>query len=567
MSSTKHNRRPLYIPFSGPMLLESSLLNKGSAFDDEERKQFNLEGMLPSKIETIEEQAVRSYKQYCGYNTDIERHIFLRNLQDINQTLFFYVLEQHLEEMMPIIYTPTVGEACQVFSQSYRRKHGMFVSYEDRDRLHDILQNVTKPKVKIIVVTDGERILGLGDLGIGGMAIPIGKLSLYTACGGISPAYTLAVTLDVGCNNPSLLNDPLYMGWRHARITGEPYYEFIDKFIEAVRVRWPDVLLQFEDFAQPNAQPLLDRYRDELCCFNDDIQGTAAVVSASLLAACRSRGVKLSEQTLLFAGAGSAGCGIAAQLVDHMVREGVSAKYARSRIVMLSAHGLLTTEQEGLQSFQLPFAKTADEVVALFGSAKAADIDLLSAVRAVKPSILIGVSGAAGIFTQDVVQTMTALCENPVILPLSNPTSRIEGRPEDILQWSDGKALVATGSPFDPVAYNGQTFPIVQCNNCYIFPGLGLGVIAAKASRITQNMIMASSEALASCSPMINNADKPLLPPLAQIQDVSKTIALAVYRQAIEDGVTMPVPDYVIEQKIKANFWRPEYRTYRRISF
>lgn len=342
MELEHESKRPLYIPYAGPILLEFPLLNKGSAFSEEERSTFNLHGLLPEAVETIEEQVERAYRQYLDFKNDNDKHIYLRNIQDTNETLFYRLLESHLTEMMPIIYTPTVGEACEHFSDIYRRARGLFISYPNRANIDDMLQNATKQNVKVIVVTDGERILGLGDQGIGGMGIPIGKLSLYTACGGISPAYTLPVVLDVGTNNPQRLNDPLYMGWRHPRITGDEYNEFVDEFIQAVKRRWPNVLLQFEDFAQKNAMPLLNRYRDELCCFNDDIQGTAAVTLGSLIAASRAAGRQLKDQTVAFLGAGSAGCGIAEQIIAQMKSEGLSDEQARARIFMVDRFGLLT---------------------------------------------------------------------------------------------------------------------------------------------------------------------------------------------------------------------------------
>ncbi len=358
---TETAKRPLYVPHAGPSLLEMPLLNKGSAFSTQERIDFNLQGLLPHNIETIEEQTERAYSQYNLCNTDLDRHIFLRSIQDNNETLFFRLLEEHLEEMMPIIYTPTVGQACQEFSKIYRTHRGLFISYPDRERIDDILRSATKNNVKIVVVTDSERILGLGDQGIGGMGIPIGKLSLYTACGGISPAYTLPVVLDVGTNNPDLLNDPMYMGWRHERVSGAQYEEFVDLFIQAIKRRWPNVLLQFEDFAQTNAMPLLERYKDELCCFNDDIQGTAAVAVGTLLAACKAKGEKLSEQTVTFVGAGSAGCGIAEQIIAAMQLEGLDEAQARRRIFMVDRWGLLTDDMSNLLDFQHRLAqKRAD---------------------------------------------------------------------------------------------------------------------------------------------------------------------------------------------------------------
>lgn len=562
-------KRPIYIPFAGPALLEAPLLNKGSAFTERERQQFNLEGLLPYKIETIEEQKARVYHQLCSFQTPIDKHIFLRNIQDTNETAYYRLVTDHLTEVMPLIYTPTVGLACQQFSKIYRRKRGLFISYPDRDRLDDMLQNATKQNVKVIVVTDGERILGLGDQGIGGMGIPIGKLALYTACGGISPAYTLPITLDVGTNNSALLDDPMYMGWRHPRITGEEYYAFVEEFIQAVKLRWPNVLLQFEDFAQEHATPLLNRYRNQICCFNDDIQGTAAVTLGTLIAACTAKGEKLSQQRIVFAGAGSAGCGIADQIVKQMMAEGVSYEEAHRRIFLISRDGLLQATSPGLFDFQRPFC-TPDEVIdswSLLHSPSTHAIGLLDVVSNVRPSILIGVSGQAGLFTKAVIETMQAHCERPIVLPLSNPNSRVEGQPVDILRWTAGKAMVATGSPFPAVDMGDQHYEIAQCNNSYIFPGVGLGVITAKATRITDSMMMAASQILAANSPLVTQGKGALLPPLDTIRDVSKVIAKAVILQAIADGVALPIPVELIEEKIEHNFWQPEYREYRRTSF
>ena len=558
-------RRPIYIPFAGPALLESALLNKGSAFTQRERQQFNLEGLLPYNIETIDEQEARLYQQLCSFHNPMDKHIYLRNIQDANETAYYRLVVDHLEEIMPLIYTPTVGQACQQFSKIYRRKRGLFIAWPDRDRIDDILQNATKHNVKVIVVTDGERILGLGDQGIGGMGIPIGKLCLYTACGGISPAYTLPVTLDVGTNNAALLDDPMYMGWRHPRISGDEYYEFVDLFIRAIKRRWPKVLLQFEDFALDHATPLLQRYRDQLCCFNDDIQGTAAVAVGTLLSACRAKGEKLSEQRIVFAGAGSAGCGIADQIVKQMVAEGLSVEAARSRIFLLSKDGLLHQSMKGLLEFQKSFA-VADECLKDWGVSPA-DIDLQRLVSFAKATVLIGVSGQAGLFTKAVIEGLLLSTPRPIVLPLSNPTSQVEAQPVDILRWTAGQALVATGSPFEPVDMGNKVVEIAQCNNSYIFPGLGLGVIASGAKKVTDNMMMAASSALANLAPVMSDPDGALLPRLSNIRQVSKQIAEVVFHQAVEDGVAMPIPLELVKSTIDNNFWEPEYREYRRTSF
>ncbi|MCI4235562.1 NAD-dependent malic enzyme [Dickeya dianthicola] len=559
------SKRPLYIPYAGPILLEFPLLNKGSAFTEAERAQFNLHGLLPEAVETIEEQAERAWRQYREFKNDMEKHVYLRNIQDTNETLFYRLLETHLSEMMPIIYTPTVGAACEHFSDIYRRARGLFISYPNREHIDDMLQNATKQNVKVIVVTDGERILGLGDQGIGGMGIPIGKLSLYTACGGISPAYTLPVVLDVGTNNPQLLNDPLYMGWRHPRITGDEYYEFVDEFIQAVKRRWPNVLLQFEDFAQNNAMPLLNRYRDEICSFNDDIQGTAAVALGSLIAASRAAGSQLRDQTVAFLGAGSAGCGIAEQIIAQMKSEGLSDEEARARVFMVDRFGLLTDKLPNLLDFQSKLVQKSDNLAKWDISSDA--ISLVDVMRNAKPTILIGVSGQPGLFTEEIIREMHRHCARPIVMPLSNPTSRVEARPEDIIRWTDGAALVATGSPFAPVQHKDKVYPIAQCNNSYIFPGIGLGVLACGAKRITDGMLMASSRALADCSPLASQGEGPLLPEVSTIQDVSKHIALEVAKAAQLQGVAEVTSEDTLVKAIGHNFWQPQYRTYKRTSF
>lgn len=559
------SKRPLYIPYAGNTLLELPLLNKGSAFTADERKNFNLHGLIPHVTETIEEQSQRSYQQYCAFNDAINKHIYLRNIQDTNETLFYHLIENHLTEMMPIIYTPTVGEACQRFSDIYRRHRGIFISYPDRDQIDDILHNVNRRNVKVIVITDGERILGLGDQGIGGMGIPIGKLSLYTACGGISPAYTLPITLDVGTNNQQLLNDPIYMGCAQPRISGEEYYNFVDTVIDAIQRRWPDALIQFEDFAQKNAMPLLEKYRNKICCFNDDIQGTAAVSVGSLIAASRAANKQLKDQTIAFLGAGSAGCGIAEQIIAQMIAEGLTDAEARKRVFMVDRFGLITENQPNLLDFQRKLAQQPEDV-AQWGNADEI-ISLLDVVQNAKPTVLIGVSGQPGLFTKEIIETLAENCDNPIVLPLSNPTSRVEAVPADIIEWTKGKALIATGSPFAPVNYQDRIYNISQCNNSYIFPGIGLGVIASGAKRVTDNMLMASSNALADCSPKLQDPNADLLPDLSQIQQISKVIAVKVAQAAMDDGVAPVMSLKDVQQKIDDNFWKPEYRQYHRVPF
>lgn len=557
-------RRPLYIPYAGPVLLEVPLLNKGSAFSERERREFNLEGLLPHCIETIEEQRDRSYKQFSELTSRMEKHIFLRGIQDTNETLYFSLLTRYLVEMLPLIYTPTVGEACQRFSQIYRRKRGLFIGYDDRDRIDRILRNATKKKVNVIVVTDGERILGLGDQGVGGMGIPIGKLAIYSACGGISPANTLPIMLDVGCDNEELINDPMYMGKRAPRVRGEAYFEFVDKFIKAVKDLWPDVLLQFEDFAQPTAMPLLKKYQDELCCFNDDIQGTAAVAAGTILAACAKKGEALVDQRICFVGAGSAGCGIAEHLVSHLRAEGLSEKEAKSRIFMVDRDGLLTTKMEGLRDFQSDLATNFESVSTWCDAAQ--QISLLSVIQIAKPTVLVGVSGQFGLFKEAQIRELAKQVERPIILPLSNPTSLAEATPEDVIEWTEGTAIVATGSPFEPVSYRGKTHQISQCNNSYIFPGIGLGVLASNARRVTEGMLIAASRALADSAPGSKAVGSPLLPKLEEIRELSRLIARRVGQQAMRDGVAAELTELDLEKAIDKVYWKPKYRRYERTS-
>ncbi len=554
----------MFIRQAGNTLLNTPLLNKGSAFSLEERKSFNLTGLLPANIESIDEQASRAYEQFSLFSSALDKHIYLRNIQDTNETLYYKLINQHIEEMMPIIYTPTVGDACQKFSQIYRRNRGLFLSYENQDDLEELLNNAPNTDVKVIVITDGERILGLGDQGIGGMGIPIGKLALYTACGGINPEHTLPIVLDVGTNNSALLSDPMYMGWRHARISGEPYYEFVDDCLKAIRQRWPDVLIQFEDFAQTNAMPLLTRYQDKFCCFNDDIQGTASVTVGTLLAAANVTGKKLSEQKVVFAGAGSAGCGIAEAVIAQMVSDGISETQARSQVFMVDRWGMLEQGMTGLLDFQQNLSQP-DSVRKGWGIQSNSEISLLDVIQRAKPDVLIGVTGVPGLFNQTVIEAMASTCERPVVMPLSNPTSRVEAKPADIITWTKGKAIVATGSPFADVMYQGKRYPISQCNNSYIFPGVGLGVISAKANRVTNEMLQQASISLAAMSPMLKGGNT-LLPPLSDIQMVSRKIAIEVAKKAVEQGKAIERTEERLLERIKEEFWQAQYCDYRRIA-
>lgn len=563
-TNTDNTKKPVSISFSGPTLLSMSLLNKGCAFSDGERQAFGLTGLLPRRHETLEQQVERAYVQYSSFDEPINKHIYLRATQDSNETLFYRLVEQHLEEMMPIIYTPVVGEACERFSEIYRRTRGLFIAYPDRHHIDEMLANVTKNNIKVIVVTDGSRILGLGDQGIGGMGIPIGKLSLYTACAGVSPAYTLPIMLDVGTNNHQLLEDPLYMGWHHKRIEQQEYDEFLDLFVTAIKKRWPEVLLQFEDFEQSKALPLLTRYRDQLCCFNDDIQGTASVTVGTLLAACKVKNTQLSQQKVVFVGAGAAGCGIAEQIVDQMCKEGLSEQQARSQIYMVGRYGLLTEDSPSLLDFQKELAQKQSNLSDWQYTEQYAP--LIDVLQFAKPTILIGVSGQPGLFTESVIKTMVQGCAQPIILPLSNPSRKIEATPQQLIEWTDGQAIIATGSPFDPIEYKGNSYIIPQCNNSYIFPGFGLAAIAGKITRISDEMMMVASEVLAQASPLATTGEGSLLPPLTEIAELSKKIAFEVAKLAQQQGFADQMTDHELSDAIENNFWLPEYREYKRVS-
>jgi len=558
--------KPIYISYAGPSLLDTPLLNKGSAFSPEERRTFNLIGLLPPVFESIEEQAERCYQQYSSFDEPINKHIYLRAVQDNNETLFYRLLSEHLSEMLPIIYTPTVGDACEHFSDIYRSARGIFVSYEERDYLDDILRSVTKDKVKVVVVTDGERVLGLGDQGIGGMGIAIGKLSLYTACGGISPAYTLPVVLDVGTNNETLLDDPMYMGMRHPRVKTDEYNAFVDQFIDALEERWPGVLIQFEDFAQPNAMPLLQRHRDRVCCFNDDIQGTAAITLGTLMAACKKKGQNLKDQRLIFVGAGSAGSGIAELIITAMVAEGLDDTQARSQVFMVDKDGLLVEGAEGLMDFQQRLMQPREAISNWKSSEDSRYPTLLDVVVNSGASVIIGASGVPGLFTEEVIKAMCHGNSQPIIFPLSNPSRQVEAHPSDVINWSEGKAIVATGSPFGNVEYEGRQFEISQCNNSYIFPGIGLGVIASKSSRVCDEMLMVASKTLADLSPSSVDPTAGILPPLTELAEISRKIAFAVGKVAQLKGYTLEMSDEDLRQKIERNFWTPDYRGYRRVA-
>ena len=542
----------------GFALLENPILNKGSAFSEEEREAYGLRGLLPPHVETIEEQAERAYAAYLECETDLHKHIYLRQLQDANEVLFYYLLQQHIEEMLPIIYTPTVGTACERFSSIYRRARGLFISYHHKGKIREVLANRPNREVDVIVVSDGERILGLGDQGAGGMGIPIGKLSLYSLIGGIHPMRTLPIILDVGTNNKELLRDPLYIGWRHERITGEEYYNFVDEFVEAVKTEMPNVCLQWEDFATPHARPLLEKYRNDILTFNDDVQGTAAVALGAVIGALNVVGQSLRVQQIVFLGAGSAGIGVADYLRAAMVKLGLSDEEACRKFYIVDKDGLLHDRRTNLLPEQRPYAQPWS-IVEQWPRTMDGNIGLADVVGQISASVLIGLSAVGSAFKQEIIETMAAKVARPIIFPLSNPTSRAEATPEDLLSWTKGRALIATGSPFSNVSYNGQKFSMSQCNNVYIFPAVGLALVVCGASRVTDAMLIAAAEVLGSLSPAIKDAREPLLPRVRDVRKVAAHIAFAVACAAIQDGVAPAQTDDQLKQAIEERQWRPSY--------
>lgn len=544
-------------------LLNNSRLNKGTAFTQSERDEFALHGLLPPHIGTLANQEQRRYEGLTSLQTPLEKYSFLRDLQDTNETLFYSLIAQHIEETLPIVYTPVVGEGCQKFSEVFRKPRGLFLSYPNKDMIDKILSHPRYDVIKCIVVSDGERILGLGDQGAGGMGIPIGKMALYTALAGIPPEYCLPVLLDVGTDNEERLEDPLYIGWRNRRIRGAEYDEFVDLFVSAVKRRWPNILLHWEDFAGANAARFLERYRNQLCTFNDDIQGTAAMATGTLLSAINVTGIPMKEQKVVFFGFGGTGHGIA-QLIRAAMRDaGLTEQEAGERIYAVDRYGLLIEDGKDLSADQKSFARTRAEV-ATWQVANPENISLLDVVRNVQPTVLIGVSAQHGAFTEEVVRTMAKNTARPVIFPLSNPTSHSEATPQDILDWTDGRALIGTGSPFDPVKINGKEVHIDQTNNSYIFPGLALGIIASHAKHVSDAMIKAAALALAARSPAREDKTANLLPPLASLRSISLDVAKAVGKQAITEGLA-GVDEAGFAQELAANIWDPVYKTYIRV--
>ena len=539
---------------AGQDLLNNPRLNKGTAFTEAERDAFALHGLLPPHEGTLAEQIDRRMKAFADLPSGFAKYTFMRDLQDSDETLFYALIAHDIERFLPIVYTPTVGEGCQRFSEIWRKPRGLFISWPNRRRIEQIFSDARYNSVRCIVVSDGERILGLGDQGAGGMGIPIGKMALYTALAGVPHEHCLPVLLDVGTDNEDRLDDPLYLGWKHRRIRGQEYDDFVEAFVSAVTKRWPHVLLQWEDFAGSNARRLLDRYRDRLCTFNDDIQGTAAVTTATILAAVTATGIPLRDQRIAIFGFGSAGLGMANLLVTAMKEAGLSDEEARERFYAIDRHGLIVEGGRDVRPEQRPFARKD------YG-----EIGLFDVVRTAKPTVLAGVSAQPGAFTEAIVREMAHHTERPVIFPLSNPTSRSEATPADLLRWTEGRALVGTGSPFDPVEIDGRRIAVTQTNNSYIFPGLALGILVSKARRVSDAMIMASAKALAELSPVRSDPNAGLLPPLATSRRLSLHVAGAVGRQAIREGLA-DRDESSLEEELRSWPWNPVYLPYERVT-
>ncbi|MFI4955400.1 MAG: NAD-dependent malic enzyme, partial [Gammaproteobacteria bacterium] len=510
------------------------------------------------------EQVERCYQQLLAYIDDkLQQHIYLNNLHDRNETVFYRLLIDHMLELLPIIYTPIVGTAVKQHGREFRQPRGIYIAYPDRHHIDEILDNRSHPDIRLIVATDGEGVLGIGDQGVGAIDIPIAKLVVYTLCGGLNPAYTLPIMLDVGTNNQQLLNDPYYLGWQHERIGREEYDEFIELFINAVKKKFPNAFLHWEDLGRDNAQRLLQHYQNELCTFNDDIQGTGAVALAGLLSASKVTNTPLTEQRMVIYGAGSAGMGIADQIVLALQRNGLSAEQAYAQFWLVDRAGLLLSNMDELTPSQQPYARDPQEVEHLPRNAQG-QIELLSVIEHVKPHVLIGCSTVFGAFDQTIVQTMARYCERPIIFPMSNPTERAEANPKDLLAWTNGKALVAAGSPFDNFDDQGHPIQVAQCNNALIFPAIGLGVLAANATRLTENMIWAACQALAAAAPVHTDINAPILPPVSQIRDLRISIASAVMEQARHDGVAQCDWSQTIEALCDEVSWEPYYLPLRK---
>lgn len=557
----KHTKERATITLTGEELLNNSQLNKGTAFTTKERKKLKLLGKLPLRVETLGEQVIRAYAQLKSHNNLNQKNIFLNELYNTNQVLFYKLIADHIEEITPIIYTPQVAINCQNFSNEFRRPKGLYISYPDKHYLAQIIDNRPYSAVDLIIVTDGERILGIGDQGVGGIGIPVGKLMLYTLFGGINPLKTLPIVLDVGTNNKELLADPMYLGWRHPRITGNKYISFIDDFVAVLKQKIPNVLLQWEDFGRLNAPVILKRCRNQICSFNDDIQGTSVVTLAAILAAIKISKQKLAEQRIVILGAGSAAIGIANSIVSGMQREGLTEKIAYKRFWLLDNIGLITEVSENIIQCQKPYLRRINDIEN-WNIKNRKTISLLEVVKNVKPTILIGCSTAANSFTKEIVMEMAKHVARPIIFPLSNPTANSEANPEDLIKWTEGRALIATGSPFAPVVYKGKKRVIAQCNNALAFPGIGLGVVATKARQVSDEMLWAAVKALYKESPSLKNTTNPLLPSIKEAPRVAKKIGKKVAEVALKSGLTTQPPGANISKLIAQTTWKIEYKRY-----
>ncbi len=540
-------------------LLNASKLNKGCAFTAIERELFHLTGLLPHQIETLEQQVARTYEQYQEHRTALSKHIHLNVLHDYNETLFYKLVSEHLEEMLPIIYTPTVGEAVERFSLEHRKSRGIYLSYPERNQMDMMLENRFPHEVDLIVVTDGEAVLGIGDQGIGGMNISVAKLMVYILCAGINPHRVLPIQLDTGTNNPELLKDPMYLGWQHERITGKEYDDFIEQFVSTIHKKFPHVFLHWEDVGRDNARRILNHYRDQLCTFNGDLQGTGVITLACILAGVIASEIPLKDHRIVVLGAGTAGVGISDQIVSALQREGLSESESRSRIWLIDKSGLLTEKSESVLNFQQPYLRKSHEVKNWNA------FDLETVVENVKPTILIGCSTASNAFSEKIVKTMAKYTKRPIIMPLSNPTSKSEATPDNLMQWTNGHAIIATGSPFPDVLFHGKNFRIAQSNNAFAFPGIGLAAILCRPKCISDEMLWAATQTIARCSPIHQDSSAPLLPKLSDVRKISCEIAIAVTRVAQQQGLTQLHGEINFEEALKRIMWEPKYYPYKKL--
>lgn len=554
----KKNAKVLYLETNalGSALLTTAKLNKGTAFTESERQQLGLRGKLPYSIESLQQQELRVYQQFLKKENNLEKHLYLRSLHNTNEVLFYKLVSQHLTEMLPILYTPTVGKAVEQFSHEFQQPRGLYIAYPNRDHIDEILENRLNSEVDIIVMTDGEGVLGIGDQGIGGMDICIVKLMVYVLCAGIHPNRLLPIQIDVGTNNEQLLNDPMYLGWRHPRLAGQKYDDMVENIVSAIQRKLPRAYLHWEDFGRENARRNLERYHDQMCTFNDDMQGTGVVTLVALLSAIHRTKIPLTEQRVVIVGAGTAGTGIADQLCAGMVRQGLSREEALSRFYLVGRHGLIHDATSGLTIFQKPYAQH------LMGET-VTTLQLYDVVKQFKPTVLIGCSGQGGIFTEAIVKTMAAQVEDPIIFPLSNPTEKSEATPDDLLNWTEGRALIATGSPFGQVDFKGEKISIAQCNNALIYPGIGLGVVIAQATHLSEGMLWEASKALSRFVSQTSDTKNALLPNFEDIHAISRCIGLAVATQARQEGLAKISESIDLAEEIDRQFWYPEYVTYQ----